>query len=113
MKLPLKYFQDDAVVKLVRYIRGAAKDSRSGDRQSVCLSSPTGSGKTVMLTRAIELILQGDEEQAPISDATFLWVTDQPELNEQTRRKMLATSSVLTSEILLVLDASYDQEILK
>ncbi|MFL5241556.1 MAG: DEAD/DEAH box helicase [Gemmataceae bacterium] len=113
MRLQLKEFQEDAVAKLVRHMRAASKDSKAGDRQSVCLSSPTGSGKTVMLTRAIELILQGDEDQAPISDATFLWVTDQPELNEQTRRKMLATSSVLTSELLLVLDASYDQETLK
>jgi type III restriction enzyme len=113
MKLPLKEFQDDAVIKLVRYIRGAAKDSRSGDRQSVCLSSPTGSGKTVMLTRAIELLLQGDDEYAPISDATFLWITDQPELNVQTRKKMLATSSVLNTDNLIVIDAGFDQETLR
>ncbi len=110
MRLKLKDFQDDAVVQLVRYIRGAARDSRTGDLQSVCLSSPTGSGKTVMLTRAIEILLQGDEEYAPIPDATFLWITDQPELNIQTRKKMLATSSVLSSEDLVVLDAGFNQE---
>jgi type III restriction enzyme len=113
MRLKLKEFQDDAVVKLVRYIRGAAKDSRSGDRQSVCLSSPTGSGKTVMLTRAIELLLQGDDETAPIQDATFLWITDMPELNIQTRKKMLTTSSVLNSDTLVVIDAGFDQELLR
>ena len=113
MKLVLKEFQDDAVVKLVRYIRAAARESQTGDLQSVCLSSPTGSGKTVMLTRAIEIILAGDEEQAPIPDATFLWITDQPELNEQTRKKMVATSSVLTTETIIVLDASFDQEALR
>jgi type III restriction enzyme len=112
MKLLLKDFQEDAVVKLVRHLRGAARDSRSGDRQSVCLSSTTGSGKTVMLTRAIELILQGDEEQAPIPDATFLWITDQPELNEQTRKKMLATSSLLNHERLISIDATFDSETL-
>lgn len=113
MKLTLKEFQDDAVEKLVRYLRGAAKDSKAGDRQSVCLSSPTGSGKTVMLTRAIELLLQGDDEHPPINDATFLWITDQPELNIQTRKKMVSTSSVLTSESLIVIDASFDQEALR
>ena len=113
MKLTLKEFQDDAVIKLVRYMRAAARDSRSGDLQSVCLSSPTGSGKTVMLTSAIELILDGDDEHAPISDATFLWITDQPELNVQTRKKMLATSSVLDSERLVIIDAGFDQETLK
>ncbi len=113
MKLMLKEFQDDAVVKLVRNLRAAAKESRTGDRQAVSLSSPTGSGKTVMLTCAIELVLKGDEEHAPISDATFLWITDQPELNTQTRKKMLATSSVLTPDTLVVIDAAFDRECLK
>ena len=112
MKLTLKEFQDDAVAKLVRHLRAAARDSRTGDLQSVCLSSTTGSGKTVMLTSTIELILTGDDERAPISDATFLWVTDQPELNVQTRKKMLATSSVLDSERLLIIDSGFDQETL-
>jgi type III restriction enzyme len=112
MRILLKDFQEEAVTKLARHVRGAAKDSKSGDHQSVCLSSTTGSGKTVMLTRAIELILQGDDDHVPISDATFLWITDQPELNEQTRKKMLWTSSVLTTDQLLVISGSFDQETL-
>lgn len=113
MRIVLKQFQEDNVLKLVRFMRDAARDSRSGDLQSVCLSSTTGSGKTMMLTRAIELLLAGDDDHAPISDATFLWITDQPELNEQTRKKMIATSSVLGSETLLVIDSSIDQETLQ
>ena len=112
MKLLLKEFQEEAVSKLVRYIRSAAKDSKSGDKQAVSLSSTTGSGKTVMLTSAIELVLQGDDDAAPIQDATFLWITDQPELNEQTRKKMLAMSSILDSERLIVIDTSFNQEVL-
>ena len=112
MRLPLKSFQDDAVAKLVRYMRSASRESRGGDLQSVCLSSPTGSGKTVMITQAIEFLLQGDEENAPVPEATFLWLTDQPELNIQTRKKMIATSSVLRSDDLIVLDAGFDQETL-
>ncbi len=112
MKLTLKEFQDDAVIRLVRHLRAAAKESRSGDRQSVCLSSSTGSGKTVMLTAAIEYVLRGDDEYPPMQDATFLWLTDQPELNIQTRKKMIATSSVLNSENLIVIDAGFNQEML-
>jgi len=112
MKITLKEFQEDAVIKLVRHMRSAARDSRTGDLQAVSLSSVTGSGKTVVLTRAIELMLQGDEEHAPVPGATFLWVTDQPELNEQTRKKMQATSTVLTGEKLVVIDASFDEETL-
>lgn len=113
MKLLLKEFQEDAVAKLVRYMRAAGRDSRAGDNQAVSLASTTGSGKTVMLTSAIELVLQGDHAAAPIEDATFLWITDQPELNEQTRKKMLVTSSILNTDRLIVIDASFNQEILQ
>lgn len=110
MKLLLKDFQTDAVTKLIKQLRRAASEAKTGDLQAVCLSSPTGSGKTVMVTAAIELLLQGDDESAPEPNATFLWVTDQPELNEQTRRKMLSASSVLSTERLVAIDASFDQE---
>jgi type III restriction enzyme len=110
MKIILKDFQEVAVGNLVRHLRGAARDSLSGDKQSVCLSSTTGSGKTVMLTRAIELVLEGDDEHPPEAEAVFLWITDDPQLNEQTRKKMLATSSVMKSEQLIVIDASFDEE---
>lgn len=113
MKLLLKEFQEEAVAKLVRYLRAAARDAKSGDNQAVSLASTTGSGKTVMLTSAIERILQGDDDAAPLTDATFLWITDQPELNEQTRKKMLATSNVLDSDRLVVIDASFNPEILR
>lgn len=110
MKLVLKDFQADGVVRLVSHLRRAAREAIGGELQSVCLSSPTGSGKTVMVTAAIERILQGDEDAAPQPDSTFLWVTDQPELNEQTKRKMLSASTALTGERLRVIDGSFDQE---
>lgn len=110
MRLLLKDFQVDAVDRLVNQLRRAATEAAAGEMQSICLSSPTGSGKTVMVTAAIERILEGDEDAAAEARATFLWVTDQPELNEQTKRKMLASSSVLTEDRLLVVDASFDCE---
>ena len=111
MRLLLKDFQRETVETLVGRLRTASKEARLGEHQSVCLSSPTGSGKTVMVTAAIELILKGDGGAPPEPGATFLWITDQPELNEQTRRKMLETSTVLTSDRLLVIDSSFDQEV--
>jgi type III restriction enzyme len=113
VKLLLKDFQTETVAALLRQLRRAVMEVRTGDLQAVSFSSATGSGKTVMATAAIELLLRGDDEVAPQPDATFLWVTDQPELNEQTRRKMLAASSVLGTENLVVIDAAFDQEILR
>jgi type III restriction enzyme len=113
VKLLLKDFQTEAVEKLIRQLRRAAKEAKQGELLSVCLSSATGSGKTVMLTAAIELLLQGDDSFPPMPEAIFLWVTDQPELNEQTRRKMLSSSSVLNSDRLAVIDASFDKEVFR
>ena len=112
MKLLLKDFQKPAVEDLVVALRGAARDAPK-PLQAVSLSAATGSGKTVIATAAIETILEGDETHAAQPEAAFLWVTDQPELNEQTRRKMLDASSVLTDDRLTVISATFDEEMLK
>ena len=62
-----------------------------------------------MATAAIEKLMEGDGEYAAVPDATFLWLSDQPEINEQTRRKMIETSNLGGSQ-LIVVDASFDQE---
>ncbi len=111
MKLLLKDFQTEAVDQVVRQLRRAAAEAAEGDLQAVSLSSPTGSGKTVMATAAIERILTGDADGPPRPAGTFLWITDQPELNEQTRRKMVLTSSVLDPSDLIVLDQTFDAEL--
>lgn len=113
MNLLLKPFQIDAVEKLIRNLRYATKESKSGSLQAVSFSSPTGSGKTVMATSVIETLIQGDSNNPPNPEATFLWITDQPELNEQTRRKMLIISSFLTQSKLIVIDSTFDMEIFK
>lgn len=112
MKLLLKDFQLNAVDQVVRHLRRAAREAIEGDLQAVALSAPTGSGKTIMATAAIERLLTGDDEAGPHREATFLWITDQPELNEQTRRKMLLGSSVLDPSHLVVLDQTFDAELL-
>jgi type III restriction enzyme len=109
LKTTLKEFQERAVEQLVRHLRMASREVGSST-QAVILSSPTGSGKTMMATAAIERILEGDGEYAPDNEAVVLWLSDQPEINEQTRRKMQETSSVLGVSRLVVLDVSFDVE---
>lgn len=113
MKITLKDFQTDSVELLVKRLRQAAGEAATGDLQSVGLSAPTGSGKTVMMTAAIERLIEGDDEVGPDDDATFLWVTDDPDLNEQTRRKMALHSSVLGPSQLQVITSSFDEELLR
>ncbi|PJB61970.1 MAG: type III deoxyribonuclease, partial [Armatimonadetes bacterium CG_4_9_14_3_um_filter_66_14] len=94
MKIELRDFQEDAVRALRRHVRNARKEARDGDAQAIVLSSPTGSGKTVAVTALLERLWQGDETHAPDPEAVFLWLSDSPELNAQSRDKMLAQSSV-------------------
>jgi type III restriction enzyme len=111
MKLTLKDFQANAVEVLYRQTTSARRRAATGGLEVITLSAPTGSGKTVILTRLIELVLEGDEEHRPDPAAVFLWVTDQPELNIQTRDKMRATSDVLLPATTVEIDADFDEEI--
>ena len=110
MKLALKDFQEFAVDDLAKKIRFATEGAAKVGPQAVILSAPTGSGKTFIMTALIERIFQGDDTAVPDPDATFLWITDLPELNEQTIDKMAATSNVLnTAFILQMIDSTFDQ----
>lgn len=111
MKLALKEFQEETVKKLVKSIRQTkylVKDG--GDPQAIILSSPTGSGKTVMVTALIEAVFEGADEILAEPGAVFLWLSDQPELNEQSRRKIALCSSRLRNTDLVVIDSDFDQE---
>lgn len=109
MTLELFNFQVDAVEELLAKTRSATAESVQDD-QAVSFSAPTGAGKTVMATALIERIAEGDEKTPSDEQATFLWLTDQPELNEQTRRKMLEHSSALGYSQLVTVENDFDQE---
>lgn len=111
MKLKLKDFQEDAVDRLVAELREASSDANRRS-QSVELTSPTGSGKTVIATAAIERIIFGDGLFGPDPEATFLWLSDQPTLNEQTKRKMTDLSSKLRNEDLVLIAGGFNAEVL-
>lgn len=112
MKLELKPFQEEAVAKTVAHMRAAWRESRTGSLQAIVLSAPTASGKTVIATAALEAIVAGDEVAAGDDRAVVLWVTDLPELNEQTRRKMDDYSSVFKTRngTLVLVDTDFDVE---
>jgi len=110
MRVQLKEFQTACVTDLYRRFRLAFAEVRAGgDRQAIVLSSPTGSGKTLMATALIEQIIEGDGRYAGLDGVSFLWLSDQPELNEQSRRKILGTSNVLGVSDLVTIENTFDQ----
>ncbi len=108
MRLVLKDFQDEYVGQLLEEIR-AAKGDANRRPQAVTLSAPTGSGKTVMMAAAMERLIDGDDVAPPNPAAVFLWITDQPELNEQTRRRLLSYSTTFSPMHIEVIDTNFDQ----
>jgi type III restriction enzyme len=119
MRIGLLSFQEQRTAELLGEFRSAREEFvKRGKHQVVGLSAPTGSGKTVMATAFIEQQLFGDQfgslgehqEDEPGDDQfTFLWLTDQPELNEQTAAKMRATSAALDEGRLVVIGEDFSQ----
>lgn len=74
---------------------GSAHFASSDNPQALAFSAPTGSGKTIVMTALFEAILDEPDDQLewpldwqPQPDAVILWVSDMPELNEQTKLKI-------------------------
>ena len=118
MNLELKDFQRDAVVTLLGDLQAAKDEIVQRSRiQALTLSAPTASGKTVILTAVIEKILGGDggisEEVAfdPEPDAVFLWLSDQPELNTQSRNRIHSSTPRMRQHDLVIVESDFDAEV--
>lgn len=113
MRFTLKDYQDEAVRKVLRRLEEAKDDYRSKDRRvAFALSAITGAGKTVMASAVFEALFEGSEEYEVAADpsAVVLWVTDDPNLNEQTRYRIMEASVRLDSVRLKIVDDSFDLE---
>ncbi len=116
MKVTLFDFQRDALHQLRDKIVAARKFASTDNPQAIAFSAPTGSGKTIIMTALFEAILdQPDDELAwplnwvPQPDAVILWVSDMPELNEQTKLKIESKSDkVYRVSQLVTIDAHFD-----
>jgi len=113
MNIELKSFQEAAVEKMFRDARRARADVEDDLRaeQALVLASPTGSGKTMIATALMETIVEGDETHAGDENACFLWLSDAPDLNEQSRRKILDASTVFGFDELITIDSDFDQRV--
>ncbi len=109
MRYELMDYQRSAAIDVLNRLNRARTDAANGDRSSFALSAITGSGKTVTATAAIEATLFGSADLGvdPDPRATFLWITDDPALNRQTRNRMLDASDLLAPKTLVEIDDGY------
>jgi type III restriction enzyme len=110
MRIEPKDFQDDAVHRLTEEIDAARREIDRGRPQAVVLSSPTGSGKTVIMTLLMERMWAGHESLAADPNAIFLWLSDSPELNLQSKDKIEAASDIFPRSQLVIIDNNFDRE---
>ncbi|MGY1719279.1 DEAD/DEAH box helicase [Blastococcus sp. SYSU DS0552] len=112
MKYELKDYQEEATAKVINGLRkGSREYAADGEHTAVSLSAPTGAGKTVIAAAVIERLLFGDADTDTPADpaAIFLWLTDDPSLNEQTRKKILEASDRIQPAHMVTLDEGFDQ----
>lgn len=110
MRIEPKEFQDEAVRRLTEEIESARSEIDRGRPQAVVLSSPTGSGKTVIMTLLMERLWAGHETIAADRNAIFLWISDSPELNIQSKEKIEAASDVFPRSRLVIIDNDFNLE---
>ena len=114
MRDELISFQQIAVAKLLAEINSAvAYHKVDGRSQVIAFRAPTGSGKTVVMTTVIENILNGTETIVEQPEAIFVWLSDSPQLNEQSKIKIIQKADkIRPNQCVTIEDESFDQELL-
>lgn len=121
MKVNLISFQNKAV-KQLRVELADASDAyrRRKKTQVISLQAPTGAGKTIIAAALIEGVYYGmtladgttyDEQP----EAIFVWLSDSPELNEQSRQKIefKSTDRLRFGQCVTISEESFDMEMLE
>lgn len=108
MRFTLLPFQEQTVVKAVSELRLSRDEvgrvGAAGSGQAVTLVAPTGAG---MAAAVLEALLFGDENGLGDEQTTVVWLSDLPNVNEQTRRRIARASDRLTGDRLVQVDTSF------
>lgn len=112
MKVELFPFQRKAVNDLRMRVANALNSYHMTNvPQVVSLQAPTGSGKTIIMAALIEDIYFGTERFSEQPDAIFVWLSDSPALNEQSKQKIdLKADRIRFGQCVTIEDSSFDME---
>lgn len=113
MNIKLKPFQKTRVSELRQKAAVAQMNLvHFGQKQIISFTAPTGAGKTIMMASFIESMLCGDEDgiAAAMPDSIFIWLSDSPELNEQSKQKLIKYCDRLVISQFHTLDDSFRGE---
>lgn len=108
-------FQKQAVSDLRARIAMALNDYKvMRIPQVVSLQAPTGSGKTIIMASLIEDIFFGSDSFLEQPDAIFVWLSDSPQLNEQSKEKIeTKADKIRIDQGVVISDDNFDSEVLE
>ena len=115
MRVELFPFQRKAVADLRSKIAMALGNySLHHAPQVVSFTAPTGSGKTVIMSSLIEDIFWGTETFEEQQEAIFVWLSDSPSLNLQSKDKIdTMADKIKLGQCVVIDEASFDMETLQ
>ena len=103
-------FQTKRLKELIGRCKQAQQGYKDyGDNQILSMTAPTGSGKTMIMAELIESFLRGSQDCPAQENALFLWLSDDPELNRQSRLKIEKHAELLNFTCITI-DGDFDKE---
>lgn len=112
MKVELFPFQKRALANIRMNTKEAMGSyHRTHTPQVVSFTAPTGAGKTIIMASLIESIFFGDESYAEQQNAIVIWLSDSPQLNEQSKLKIDSKADkIRLGQCVTVSGDSFDKE---
>ena len=114
MKFELLSFQEIAVRRLRKFLMVAQVTYKMTEiPQAISFTAPTGAGKTIMLAALVERVYRGYENYPAQPDAIFVWLSDSPELNQQSCDKFWFNADKINhSQLFMIEDENFNQQTL-
>lgn len=113
MKVELFSFQKKVLVD-IRMKTAEAMESyhRTHAPQVISFTAPTGAGKTIIMASLIENIFFGDEFYKEQQNSIIIWLSDSPQLNEQSKLKIgTKADKIRLGQCVTINEESFDKEV--
>lgn len=113
MRVELFSFQKRALADIrMKTVEAMGSYHRTHAPQAVSFTAPTEAGKTIIMSALIEAIFFGDERYVEQPDAIIVWLSDSPQLNEQSKQKIDSKADkIKLSQCVTVSEDSFDKEV--
>ena len=116
MKVQLFPFQQTALAKMRKQAHQALSlynNDSDHPSQIISFTAPTGAGKTIIMSGLLENIYFGDEILPAQPNAVTIWLSDDPNLNEQSKEKIETRADKFTpGQCITISEDSFDCEVL-